>query len=257
MCQLFGVCAKDSCELNQYLNRFFAHSTEHPHGWGLAFLENNEAQIEKEPIQASKSHYLKQRLSVPVWGKNVFAHIRYATIGNVEYRNCHPYTGKDAGGRRWTLVHNGTIFDYPPLNGYVELQKGDTDSERILLYLIHRIDEEEKRLERKMNEKERFQLLDRIIMEMSRENKLNLMIYDGELFYVHTNCAKSLYLLREEERVILSTVPLDEKDWQPVPFTTLLAYKQGDLVFTGTNHGNEYIENEENLKFLYSIFSDL
>ena len=109
----------------------------------------------------------------------------------------------------------------------------------------------------KMNEKERFQLLDRIIMEMSRENKLNLMIYDGELFYVHTNCAKSLYLLREEERVIFSTVPLDEKDWQPVPFTTLLAYIQGDLVFTGTNHGNEYIENEENLKFLYSIFSDL
>ena len=108
-----------------------------------------------------------------------------------------------------------------------------------------------------MNEKERFQLLDRIIMEMSRENKLNLMIYDGELFYVHTNCAKSLYLLREEEWVIFSTVPLDEKDWQPVPFTTLLAYKQGDLVFTGTNHGNEYIENEENLKFLYSIFSDL
>lgn len=34
------------------------------------------------------------------------------------------YTKKDDSGRRWTVIHNGTIFDYPPLYKYMKLQKG-------------------------------------------------------------------------------------------------------------------------------------
>lgn len=257
MCELFGINSAENSRINEYLKEFFTHSSAHPHGWGLACMEHDQVQIEKEPIQASKSNYLKERLSVPVLVKNAFAHIRYATIGNVEYRNCHPYTMKDNGGRPWTLVHNGTIFDFPPLNPYVSVQDGDTDSERILLYFVELINREEKRLQRPMNEKERFLLLDSVVAEMSKGNKLNLLLYDGELFYVHTNYAKSLYELDKEKQVIFSTVPLGREEWNPVTFTTLLAYKQGQRVFTGTNHGNEYKDNEENIKFLYRIFSDL
>lgn len=113
-------------------------------------MEEKEVQIEKEPVQATKSNYLKERLSVPIQVKNAFAHIRYATIGNVEYKNCHPYTKKDRNGRSWTLVHNGTIFHYQPLDRYVRLQNGDTDSERILLYLVDLVNQEERRLKRSM-----------------------------------------------------------------------------------------------------------
>ena len=84
-------------------------------------MEENQIQLEKEPMQASRSNYLKERLTVPVLVKNAFAHIRYATIGNVEYKNCHPYTAKTLNGRQWSLVHNGTIFDYRPLNPYVNI----------------------------------------------------------------------------------------------------------------------------------------
>ena len=83
------------------------------------------------------------------------------------------------------------------------------------------------------------------------------MLYDGELFYVHTNYAKSLYELKKENQVLFSTTPLSEEDWYPVTFTTLLVYKMGRLIFTGTNHGNEYKDSEENLKLLYSIFAEL
>ena len=75
--------------------------------------------------------------------------------------------------------------------------------------------------------------------------------------YVHTNLANSLYRLEKEEQAFFSTRPLTEENWQPVPFTTLLAYRDGRQLFQGTNHGNEYIESEENLKFLYQIFSNL
>lgn len=155
------------------------------------------------------------------------------------------------------MVHNGTIFVYPPLNKYVSLQKGDTDSERILLYIVEMVNESEQRLQRELERKERFRLLDSIIVSMSRGNKLNLMIYDGELFYVHTNYSNSLYQLEKENKVIFSTVPLGKEEWKPVLFATLLAYEEGIRVFQGTEHGNEYVDNEENMKLLYRIFSDL
>ena len=257
MCELFGISSEENYNIRDYLKIFFSHSSAHPHGWGIACMEENAVQIEKEPVQESKSNYLKERLSVPVFVKNAFAHIRYATIGNVEYKNCHPYTAKTLNGRQWSLVHNGTIFDYRPLNPYVNIQDGDTDSERILLYIVDRMNQEERRLERPMDAQERFHLLDAIIVEMSKGNKLNLMIYDGELFYVHTNYAGSLYELDKGNRIFFATVPLDQQEWQPVTFTTLLAYREGRRIFCGTNHGNEYKDSEENMKFLYSIFSNL
>lgn len=257
MCELFGISSQEHVQINDYLQEFFSHSDKHPHGWGLACMDGNEISLEKEPVQASKSRYLKERLSVAIQVNTAFAHIRYATIGNVEYRNCHPYTLKDNSGRRWTLVHNGTIFDYPPLNRYISVQNSDTDSERILLHIVDQMNEAETYGQHNLSVEERFRILDSLIVKMSVGNKLNLLLYDGEILYVHTNFADSLYKLERQNQVLFSTVPLSREAWQPVTFTTLLAYRQGKEILQGTNHGNEYVENEENLKFLYQIFSNL
>lgn len=257
MCEIFGFSSEKGFAINEYLKEFFSHSDQHPHGWGLVCLEGNEAFIEKEPEQAAKSKYLRERLTVPVNYKNVFAHIRYATVGNVDYRNCHPYTRKDLKDRRWTMVHNGTIFDYGQLDKYFKLQDGDTDSERILMHFVDKINEKIRQLGREPKPKERFSLLDEIISDMARGNKLNLILYDGEYTYVHTNYKDSLYYLEKEDSVLFSTQPLSKEEWKAVPFTTLLVYRNGKQIFTGTNHGNEYVDNEENMKFLYQTFSSL
>ena len=257
MCEIFGVSSKKVCQLNEYLSEFYSHSNAHPHGWGLACMEGVEVSIEKEPIQASKSKYLKERLGVPILASTAFAHIRYATIGNVEYKNCHPYTWKSRSGRRWTLVHNGTVFDYPRLNEYVHIQHGDTDSERILLYIVACMDQAEAKLGREPDARERFQILDNIFVDMSKGNKLNILIFDGELFYVHTNYVNTLFKLEHDDQTLFSTQPLSREEWIPIEFNTLLAYQEGKEVFRGTDHGNEYIENEENLKFLYQVFAGL
>lgn len=257
MCELFGVCSKKGILLNEYLKAFYNRSDNHPHGWGLGILHENDVVIEKEPEQASKSHYLRERLKHPIMERNVFAHIRYATIGNIEYRNCHPYTMKDNNGRRWTMIHNGTIFDYKPLEKYVHLQTGDTDSERILIHIVDLINEEEKKANRRLDAEERFRIIDRIMIDLSKGNKVNLLLYDNEQMYVHTNYENSLYYLEKEDTILFATAPVSHEEWKRVPFTRLLAYQDGDLKFSGTNHGNEYVDNEENLKFLYQIFSDL
>ena len=56
---------------------------------------------------------------------------------------------------------------------------------------------------------------------------------------------------------MFSTLPLSREAWKPVPFTQLLAFRQGRLIREGTVHGNEYEDNPENIKFLYQIFADL
>ncbi len=254
---IFGLSSRNEFLTNEYLKEFFKNSPQHPHGWGLSKIRRDGAVIEKESIEASKSHYLKERLSVPVEARLLLAHIRYATIGNVEYKNCHPFFGKDNIGRQWTQVHNGTIFDYPKLSKYTALQAGDTDSERIFLYLLDNINAAQSQKGGKLSFDERFDLLDEIVSSMAEGNKLNLMLSDGRNLYVHTNCKDTLYYLDKGGTVIIATVPLSDENWQPVPFTTLLAFRDGKLIRSGTNHGHEYIENPEHLKFLYQIFSDL
>ncbi|MCD8019027.1 MAG: class II glutamine amidotransferase, partial [Clostridiales bacterium] len=239
MCELFGACSKYPLKLNEYIKEFYSHSSQHPHGCGLALLNGAEALIEKEPIQADKSHYLHERLTVPIADKVVLGHIRYATIGNIEYRNCHPYTGKDITGRRWTLIHNGTIFKYDPLNKYVNKQQGDTDSERILLYLLDQINQQTE-THGILDSEVRFRVLDAIFCDMAEGNKLNFLIYDGECLYVHTNYEGSLHFWQEEGRVMISTSPLRDGSWKPFPMTTLLAFKDGELLYTGTNHHQVY-----------------
>lgn len=239
------------------LREFFSHSNKHPNGWGIANFYEGSVAIEKEPIQASKSAYLKERLSHKMDISTLLAHIRLATIGNIEYGNSHPFIQQDASGRKWVLIHNGTIFDYPALSPYQYQQRGATDSERILLYLVDQINLKQKAMGRSLKTVERFELLDPLIADMAQGNKLNLIIYDGEWMYIHTNYANSLYVCEDGKTAIFCTVPLKKGDWAPVPFTTLCAYQDGQRIFQGHSHGHEYIENERDMQYLFSVFANL
>lgn len=257
MCEIFGVSFHSKQKINSYLKEFYSHSDHHPHGWGLAIEEDGGMDIDKEPLEANKSVYLKERLSTDICVKNALAHIRYATIGNVKYNNAHPFSKRDNYGRKWTMVHNGTIFEFYELNYYFDKQKGDTDSERILLYLIDKINQKQNELKRPLEIDERCELLNSIMINMSISNKINLMIYDGEVLYAHCNYYGTLYYLEKEDGFILSTQPLSDEHWKPVPFTRLLALKDGKLIYEGINHQHEYREIPEDTKFLYTIFADL
>lgn len=257
MCELFGISAQNEVTANDYLKSFFAHSDFHPHGWGLACVSRNGALIEKESVKASDSNYLRERLSQPINEKLLLAHIRYATIGNVEYKNCHPFTGKDCMGRRWTLIHNGTIFDYPALYPYLKTQKGDTDSERVFLYLLDKLNEATRKIGTRLRFEERFKLLDAIICDMAKGNKLNLLFTDGKYLYAHTNCKDTMHYLSKDGTTLISTQPLSGEDWQPAPFGQLLAFCKGKLIQTGTEHHHEYIHSEEEMRLLYQIFANL
>ena len=257
MCELFGFSSSKEEELNDYLKTFFSHCEEHPHGWGLAILDEDKYQIVKEPVKARKSVLLGNILLNPIVCKNMLAHIRFATIGKLEFYNCHPFVKKDNSNRRWTLIHNGTIFDSSDLCKYNILEEGDTDSERILLYIVDKINYFEDLKGDTLNLKERFGIVSDLIKDLSHTNKLNLIISEGEQMYVHTNLKDSLYYLKKEHSILFSTQALDDDNWKEVPLNKTFSLINGDLLFESGSHLNEYIETEEQIKFIEKFVESL
>lgn len=245
MCELLGISAKRPIEARRYLREFYTHSVRHPHGWGLMREKSGSVEIIKEPECASGSTIIDDVINGTDPQKILLAHIRLATVGGMSVDNCHPYTGVDNSGRRWILIHNGTIYSGKQLSKYLETQKGDTDSERIFMYLIDEINRAIKEKGGALSWEQRCGVLDKIVTELSPRNKLNLLIYDGELLYVHKNMRETLFYKYTDGGIVISTTPLDEDEWTKVPKTQLLAFRDGEKVFEGTNHGSIFIPTLE------------
>lgn len=257
MCELFGVSSPERIRLNQMLKTFFSHGNEHPHGWGMAFFYGNAVSLEKSPQTSTKSDYLKQRLCFDVSADQMIAHIRLATKGSMDYENTHPFVERDSRGRTWTLAHNGTIFDCDVLSPYVHRQQGQTDSERILLYLIDRVNAAQDQKGSALTQEERFGVVESVLSEITPENKVNLLLFDGALLYAHSNLPGSLHFCRKGKAVIVSTRPLDGDDWKELPPNTLVAWQAGKLRFTGADHGHTFHEDPEKMRLLFLDFAAL
>ncbi len=242
MCELFGFSSKSKKDITSRLKEFFDHSIDHPNGWGIAELGGSEAEIVTEPIAAYKSRIVPKLLGKGIRSDCFVAHIRRATIGSIAPDNCHPFTKKDNSGRQWTLIHNGTIFNGLELIKYKAIQAGSTDSERVLLYLIDCINEAAAEKGSELDDRERFEAVQRIIASIAYRNKLNLIIYDGSLMYAHVNMKDTLYYKKDKGSVMIATVPLDSGIWKPLPLTTVHAFRNGSTVFKGEPHGREYVD---------------
>ena len=278
MCEMLGMSAKRRRKANDTLRDFFSHAERHPHGWGLARFADADAQtglpaaggarpvrpewsrpplVEKEPAKATESEALRRILDEPVEERTIIAHIRFATVGTMEYANCHPFTAQDNTGRVWTLAHNGTVFDGAVLNAYMGVQFGETDSERVLLHLVGLVNREQIRLGRPLSERERFDVLSSAVAALAKGNKLNLLIHDGETLYAHSNFRGALNFRKEDDAITLSTNPLSRGEWNPVPFTRLVAVRDGEFVREGPSHGHEYIYNPDDYRLVYMNFARL
>ena len=258
MCELFGINSEAKIKCNELLREFYSHGVDNKDGWGLAIVYRGETSLEKEPILSTESVYLKNRLTDDIIENQLLAHIRKASKGHVEYKNTHPFVLRDSSGRLWTLEHNGTIFESEELAPYIHRQKGYTDSERILYYLVDRMNAGKREHKRELTGKERFETMDEFIHTITPENKVNLLIYDGDMLYIHTNQKGTLYWHHKGKTLIVSTKPLQQKqDWEEVPLNTLFAYRNGELVFKGNTHENEYMENEQKSRELYLDYAIL
>ena len=261
MCELLGISAKQRRAVAAVLREFFSHAETNPHGWGLArFADEGVARpplIDKEPVKATESEHLRHLLDAGIEERMLLAHIRFASLGHLATANCHPFTASDSSGRTWTLVHNGTIFKSGPLNDYIGIQRGETDSERVLLHLVACIDREQARTGRPLDANERFDVLAAEVAALADGNKLNLLVCDGEAMYAHTNLSGTLHYCQDGDALIFSTKPLSKGTWAPVPFTRLVAAKDGAFVREAPSHGHEYVYDPEDYRYVYMGYAML
>ena len=238
MCELYAINSLRPVRANDHLRVFYRDSVEHPHGWGLSWREDAQVFLHKEELRAIDSLYLSYLLDDPIRSKNVVAHIRQATMGTLAYNNCHPFLRTDASGCRWIIAHNGTILDTRLIDGYGALAVGDTDSEQVVIYLIDELDDVIERKGAPLTFGERFVILSHAVEELSRDNKLNLVLDDGEYTYVHTNTARpTLYARVTGNTAFFCTRPLSDGDgWQALPSNRLIAYQNGRMVRMGARH---------------------
>ncbi len=244
MCMMLGFSADKKHEIGKVVSSFFRNSNRHPHGWGIGIYDN-DLTIIKQPNAAYKSEYAKNITSF-ISTRLAIAHIRYATVGKKSYLNTHPFI-EDINNTEWLLAHNGSIplSVLNTVNGY-----GDTDSERILAYLKKELSNSSKTMDiTDINVK--IKCIESMILKLSQYGKLNLLASDGEYLYVHCNYRNSLYAYRAKGLVFFSTKPLMDvlyrNQWENVQLNTLFVYRNGEKIYQGKAHGNEYIRKEINL----------
>jgi len=244
MCELYGIISNNNVSLNETLELFYKHSAKNSHGWGLAYwTEKSKPTLYAEGKCANESELLKAILASPIETKVSIGHIRFATAGSICDRNSHPFTATDSSGRQWTLAHNGNIYVGLQLIPYMEKQIGETDSERILLFLVDCINKKTKEKGSPLNSKERCKVVDALVADLSLGNKLNLLIYDTEQYYVHANIKDMLYFSFQDNYYCFATVPLENNfSWDKIPINRLLVYSGTKQIYFGDSHGNEFIK---------------
>lgn len=248
MCELFCADTASPRTFDQELRSFFSDSVQHPHGWGLAFRDGRgAAHLSKAPERAIDSATLSGLLHTPAESNCVFAHIRYATRGALARDNCHPFKKSDAAGTDWLFMHNGSVFHPELVERYGAQARGQSDSERVFLYLLDSLKEVPGAGSDGLDL--RLSLLATALAQLSPKNKLNVVLNDGAFTYAYTNTADdTLFVSREQGSALLCSRPLENGSWQPLAKRQVHAFCNGELVATSKKMGELYRLDVEELQ---------
>lgn len=176
-------------------------------------------------------------------GRLVIGHIRYATVGKVNYYNTHPFI-REINNEEWVFAHNGTV-EAPQFGELLIASEGQSDSENIFCYIQQELIEKGKTL----SLADKIVILEEAIMVLSKYGKLNLLFSDGTYLFVHTNYRESLYRYKSKGIACFSTIPLNRsieiRRWEPVELNRLLIYKDGEKIYQGLKHNNLFRYNKK------------
>jgi glutamine amidotransferase len=167
---------------------------EHQDGWGIAFFEgagvrhlvDHHAAIHSPLAELIKAH--------PIKSKNVIAHIRKATQGQITLENCHPFI-RECWGINWVFAHNGDLKNgfNPELTGCYQ-PVGNTDSERAFCFILQELRRRFGAQAPKFDELR--STLQQLCQEIAQYGTFNMMLSNGAALFVH--CSTKLhYIVRQ------------------------------------------------------------
>lgn len=211
MCQLLGLNCNRPTDATFSFSGFTRRgglTDHHADGWGIAFFEGRSddrgLRHFVDHLPASSSPVAELLRHYPIQSRNLIAHIRKATQGEVKLQNCHPFV-RELWGRYWVFAHNGNLADYAPtLHGHFR-PVGDTDSERAFCWLMQELAKSHAQLP---SVAELTLSLRELLPQISRHGTLNLLLSNGQALWAHA----STQLCYIERRHPFATATLCDQD---------------------------------------------
>ena len=186
MCQLLGMNCNAPTDVTFSFSGFAQRggiTDHHSDGWGIAFFEGQGVRHFVDHQSASSSPVADLIRRYPIKSRNVIAHIRKATQGEVSLENCHPFV-RELWGRYWVFAHNGHLHDCAPnLHGTFK-PVGQTDSERAFCWLMQELAKSHASLP---SVAELSLTLRELVPQISHHGTFNFLLSNGQALWAHAS----------------------------------------------------------------------
>jgi len=189
MCQLLGMCGNQPTDIVFSFSGFATRSAEHADGFGIAFFEGRGLRHFVDHLPAAESPVADLVKRYPIKSKQVIAHIRKATQGEVRLENCHPFV-RELWGRYWVFAHNGNLVDFNPKLHAAFRPVGDTDSERAFCWLMQELAKSHASLP---DVDELTRTLAELVPQVAQHGTFNFLLSQGDALWAH--CSTHLHHL--------------------------------------------------------------
>jgi glutamine amidotransferase len=209
MCELLGLAFNKPISPSLSFRGFRHRGERNPDGWGLAAITPTKARITKEPIRADQSTVSQslrddQKLAAPIF----IGHVRFASRGEVNLKNTHPFTRR-TNGSDFVFAHNGTL-SMDQLNrrddGNFPVE-GSTDSELAMCVLLSW-------MTRDKVDHHDYARIERFLKDLNATGKLNLLFSDGKRLYGYHDVSGYNGLCWTHRQAPFSQVSLRDEDWE-------------------------------------------
>lgn len=262
MCELFCLSSRRPTVVSFSLEAFAlrgGRDGRNVDGWGLAYYDDRDVRLYREPEPAGDSTWLSFVEQRRVASTMVLSHIRHATRGRISLANTQPFA-RELGGRWHVFAHNGRLENiesryagewdrFRPI--------GETDSEIAFCILLERLSALWRdRAEPSLGD--RLALVEGFAADMRQLGPANFIYADGNTLFAHAHrriqsndviappglwqlqrrCLVDLDALPEagvaiessrhdQEVMLLASVPLTAEPWRPLAEGEVLVLQNG------------------------------
>jgi glutamine amidotransferase len=207
MCQLLGMNCNTPTDVMFSFTGFAergGRTDAHSDGWGVAFFEGKGLRHFVDHQAACDSPIADLIRHYPIKSRQVIAHIRKATQGEVSLENCHPFV-RELWGRYWVFAHNGNLDNYVPRLHAGFHPVGSTDSEKAFCWLMQDLAKSHVGVP---SVAELTLTLRELIPQIARHGTFNFLLSNGEALWAHAS-TQLYYVLRQHP---FTTATLSDED---------------------------------------------
>lgn len=207
MCQLLGMNCNTPTDVMFSFTGFAergGRTDAHSDGWGVAFFEGKGLRHFVDHQAACDSPIADLIRHYPIKSRQVVAHIRKATQGEVSLENCHPFV-RELWGRYWVFAHNGNLDNYAPRLHAGFHPVGSTDSEKAFCWLMQELAKSHAGVP---SVAELTLTLRELIPQIARHGTFNFLLSNGEALWAHAS-TQLYYVLRQHP---FTTATLSDED---------------------------------------------